>query len=171
LLIPQEKRRLRAPFFCRDAEPKPMTPFSFRHPDRRHKSLKPLRSPSLAKPFRFIAAVAIGAFVAAAAPAAMSVADFLGTVDGLKAKGPFALFSPDIGKLKREGKAAVVAFYGQAAPAGGPRNACPPPQDKFDMSNDEFMGMLKAVPVPQRPSTSVAQAVTTGLNRRYACGA
>lgn len=123
------------------------------------------------KSFRFAAVPLLAAFAVAPAVASMSVADFLGTVDGLKAKGPFALFSSDIGKLKEEGKSAVVAFYGQAAPVGRPRNACPPPKEKFDMGNKEFMGLLEAVPPAQRAHTSVAQAVTAGLNRRYPCNA
>jgi hypothetical protein len=125
----------------------------------------------LPKPFRLAVAALIASLAVAPALASMSVADFLGTVDGLKAKGPFALFSSDIGKLKQEGKSAVIAFYGQAAPAGRPRNACPPPKEKFDMGNKEFMGMLEAVPPAQRANTSVAQAVTFGLNRRYPCSA
>lgn len=125
----------------------------------------------MSKLFRLAVTAAAASLAVTPALASMSVADFLGTVDGLKAKGPFALFSSDIGKLKEEGKAAVIAFYGQAAPAGRPRNACPPPKEKFDMGNKEFMGMLEAVPPAQRANTSVAQAVTNGLNRRYPCNA
>ena len=125
----------------------------------------------MSKPFGGAAAILLACLVVTPACATMTVADFLGKVDGLKAKGPLALFSADIGKLKREGKEAVTVFYEQASPPGKPRNACPPPRDKFDMADGEFMGMLKAVPVPERTNVSVAQAVTAGLNRRYPCPA
>lgn len=103
--------------------------------------------------------------MAVAAPSplpTMSVADFLG-----KAYSPAALFN--MGKLKRVGEAAVVAFYAQAAPAGRPRNACPPPEDQIKIGNMEFLHFLEAVPEPQRASTSVAQAVTVALNKRHPC--
>ena len=115
-----------------------------------------------------IAALA-GLLLASSAPA-MSAAEFLGKVDALKAKGPFALFSSDIGVLKKEGEVAVRGWYAQAKPPGQKPNACPPKQ-KIDIGQSEFLGYLQAVPSHQRASTSVTQAVTVALNRKYACPA
>ena len=104
-----------------------------------------------------------------ASPAfAMSAGEFLGKVDVLKAKGPLALFSSDIGLLKREGEGAAKAWRVQVAPPGRPRNACPPPGD-LKLSDTEFLDLLRAVPPQQRATVSVTDAVTTGLNRRFPC--
>lgn len=104
-----------------------------------------------------------------AAQAEISVATFLAKADALRAKGPLALFSSDIGLLKREGEAAVDAWRAQVRLDDGRRNACPPPKEKI--SDDRFLGMLTAVPPPERARTSVATAVTRGLNRLYPCPA
>ena len=50
------------------------------------------------------------ATAANAATGDMSVATFLAKVDALKAKGPMALFSSDIGLLKNEAYAAGRAY-------------------------------------------------------------
>lgn len=99
---------------------------------------------------------------------AMSTAEFLDKVDALKAKGPFALFSPDRHLLEQVGEAATDAWQAQVAPPGAPRNACPPP-GPLNLSSGQFLGLLRAVPPGRRATTSVTEAVTTGLNRRFAC--
>lgn len=99
---------------------------------------------------------------------AMSVAEFLGKADALRAKGPMALFSSDIGVLKREGEAATKVWYAQVAPPGRPRNACPP-AGPLNIGSNDFLAMLGAVPPQQRASTSVTDAVTSGFNRRFPC--
>lgn len=111
---------------------------------------------------------AAATILAPAAASAMSTAEFLGKADALMAKGPLALFSSDVGVLKREGEAATKAWYAQVAPPGRPRNACPPP-GPLPIKNDDFLATLRAVPPQQRASTSVAEAVTAGFNRRFAC--
>lgn len=99
---------------------------------------------------------------------AMSAGDFLGKVDALKARGPLALFSADIGLLKREGEGAAKAWGAQVAPPGRPRNACPPPGG-LKLTDTEFLDLLRAVPPRQRAAVSVTDAVTAGLNRRFPC--
>ena len=112
---------------------------------------------------RLILAFALAAGLGGPADA-MSVAEFLGKADALYAKGFAALFSPDIGVLKAEGMAASKAWRAQAhAP-----NACPPP-GKLSLKQDDFMGMVRAVPPEHRTTTTVAQAITASLNRRYPC--
>ena len=67
---------------------------------------------------RVALALTIGLLAAPALAAGgdMSVATFLAKADALKAKGPMALFSPDIKVLQQEGQAAgmatIAAAYG-----------------------------------------------------------
>jgi hypothetical protein len=100
--------------------------------------------------------------------AAMPVADFLAKAEALKAKGPLALFSSDLKLLKTEATGGFKVWHAQIAPAGRPPNACPP-KGPQKMSSDDILAMLARVPAPQRASTSVADALTAGLNRRYPC--
>ncbi|WP_174274021.1 hypothetical protein [Sphingomonas bacterium] len=110
---------------------------------------------------------ACATFALAGAAQAMTVAEFLGRIDALKAKGPLALFSPEIGVLKAEGKSAAEVWHAQAHRP----NACPAKGDKIALSQDDFMAMMQAVPPQQREQLSVAQAVTRGMNKRYPCPA
>jgi len=96
----------------------------------------------------------------------MSVAEFLGRVDAIKAN-PFTYFS-NVGPLKAEGMAAGEAWKAQVAPPGRRPNACPPPNAK-KMGNNAFVTMLQSIPPSQRASTSVTQATIAGLNRLYPC--
>ena len=115
---------------------------------------------------RRILSVALAAGLAAAPASAMTVAEFIGKVDAIKAN-PFLYFS-NVGALKAEGTAAGEAWKAQIAPPGHKPNACPPPNAK-KMSNGEFLAMMQAVPPAQRTTTSVTQATIAGLNRLYPC--
>lgn len=98
------------------------------------------------------------------------MATFLQKAEGLKAKGAMALFSSDLGVLKREGQAAGKrwrASLTQEARAGRRPSSCPPVNAKMD-SND-FLAMLRAVPPAERGRTSVTQAFSRGMARRYPC--
>lgn len=104
----------------------------------------------------------------------MTVADFIGKVEGLQKKGPFALFSPDVQVLKNEidmqekrYRAAVAADRA----AGRTPRGCPPPVGQDRMSNKEFMKALRKVPGPERASTSMTAAFTQIMNQRYPCPA
>ena len=115
---------------------------------------------------RRVLGVVLAAGLFAAPVSAMTVAEFIGRVDAIKAN-PFTYFS-NVGPLKTEGMAAGEAWKAQIAPPGHKPNACPPPNAK-KMSNSEFLTMLQAVPPAQRTTTSVAQATIAALNQRYPC--
>jgi len=109
------------------------------------------------------------AAVLVAAPAtAMTVAEFIGRVDAIKAN-PFLYFS-HVKALKTEGKAAGAAWEAQIAPPGRKPNACPP-RDVKEMTSTEFMAMLNRVPPAQRTTMTVTEATIAGLNRLYPCRA
>lgn len=111
----------------------------------------------------------VGLAALTAAPAsAMTVADFLTRADVVQAKGMMALFSSDFRILKAEATDAIKAWHAQVAPPGRPRNACPP-ADLPNMTSDDVLTMLKAVPPGQRASISTADALVAGLNRRFPC--
>lgn len=112
----------------------------------------------------FASAILFGA----APVSAMSVADFLAKADALKAKGPMALFSSDLTLLKTEAADGFKAWHAQAAPPGRPPNACPP-AEKRQSTADEVLAMLREVPPEQRTTTSTADALIAGLNRRFPC--
>jgi hypothetical protein len=108
----------------------------------------------------------LAAGLTAAPASAMTVAEFIGRVDAIKAN-PFTYFS-NVRVLKAEGMAAGEAWKAQIAPPGRPPNACPPPTAQ-KMGSTEFLKMLETVPPAQRATTTVAQVTIAELNRRYPC--
>ena len=59
-----------------------------------------------------ITASTLSIFATSASAQNMPVSTFLAKADALKAKGPLALFSSDIGVLKKEVEAAAVSYRG-----------------------------------------------------------
>ncbi len=97
--------------------------------------------------------VALAAALGLAAPASatMTVETFLAKVAALKAKGPLALFSGDIGLLKRESNAAIANIAADKkarAAAGKPPLYCA--SDKTRMSSNEMIAGLQAIPPSER---------------------
>ena len=111
--------------------------------------------------------VFVAALVGIAAPAsAMSVADFMAKVNGLKAKGPMALFSSDIGLLKREGTAAgqsIRADQDAAEAAGRPAPTCIPKGSK--LGQGEVLAYFGKIPTAQAQRLTVKQGMI-GLSRQ-----
>lgn len=105
-----------------------------------------------------------------AAPGDMSVAVFLGKADALKAKGPMALFSSDIGVLKSEGQAAGEAYRArlQNERAAGKPSSCPPKGTK--VNSDKLLDHLRTYPAPTRPKVSMKQAMADYFIKTYPCG-
>lgn len=106
---------------------------------------------------------------ALAATGDLTVASFLAKVDALKAKGPMALFSSDIGLLRQEGEAAG-AFYkarlGQERAAGKP-SSCPP--KGVQVNSNQLLGFLRTYPENVRPRTSMKTAIADYMIRTYPC--
>lgn len=114
-----------------------------------------------------LAAAALG--LAAPASAAITVEGFLAKIAGLKAKGPLALFSGDIGLLKRESAAAVSGMAAQKkarAAAGQPPLYCAPA--KSTMTANDMIAGLQAIPAHER-RISLQDGFTRVVARKYPC--
>ena len=108
---------------------------------------------------------------ASAAPGDMSVATFLAKADGLRAKGAGALFSSDIGVLRREGTAAGMAYQARLRrerTAGQP-SSCPPRNAK--VSSDRVITHMRSYPDAQRGQVTVTQAIADMFIRTWPCPA
>lgn len=103
---------------------------------------------------------------------AQDVAHFLVRVDRLLARGPFALFSRDYYRLKREIEAdghALKQDYARARAAGRKTDFCPPTKGKPKVGKTEFLAALRAVPVAKRATTDTKDVLRGVLERKYPC--
>lgn len=117
-----------------------------------------------------VAAATALAMLAVPAGAAMTVDTFLTKVTALKSRGPLALFSSDIGVLKRESAAAVKSIDAEKAArakAGKPPLFCAP-ADQKKMGADEMITALQAIPPDQR-GISLRDGFVHVLTRKYPC--
>lgn len=114
-------------------------------------------------------ASATAANAANAATGDMSVATFLAKVDALKAKGPMALFSPDIGMLKNEAYAAGRAYRARLLQekAAGKPSSCPPASTK--VSQDMWLTHLQSYPLAQRAQISLHRAMADMFIKNFPC--
>ena len=115
-------------------------------------------------------AAAIGlATPAFAAGGDMSVATFLAKADALKAKGAMALFSEDMGLLKREGEAAGELYRARLATerAAGKPSSCPPKGTR--VNSDQLLSFLRTYPANVRASVSMKAAIADYMIRNYPC--
>ena len=80
---------------------------------------------------------------ALAAPGDMNVAEFLRRADALRALGPAALLSSDMGALRREGEAAGTQYRARLAQerTQGHPSSCPPPASR--VSSDQLLANLR----------------------------
>lgn len=102
----------------------------------------------------------------------MNAEAFLQRANKLKAKGPLAIFSRDeIKVLMDEGKASADAARRQrlaAAKAGGKPRYCPP-EGPQQMTSDEFMTRLAAIPRAERQRITMTEATTRILIAKFPC--
>jgi hypothetical protein len=116
-----------------------------------------------------IVAFVVSAPALAAAPG--TAQNFLDRANRLKAKGPFALFDGDYGRLKSEANAAGVSIRNDrvaAEHAGRPILYCSP-QPRAQLGDYEFLDGLAAIPPTQRETMSLKDAMTRVLQRKYPC--
>ena len=114
-------------------------------------------------------ALALMATPALAAPGDMSVATFLAKADSLRAKGPLALMSSDMGLLKTEGTAAGQAYRARLAEERivGRPSSCPPQGSRI--SSDQLLAHLRTYPVPVRPRTTMRAAMADYFIKAFPC--
>ena len=112
-------------------------------------------------------AVALVSMVPVAANA-MSVAEFLGKADALKAKGMMAMLSSDVGLLKAEVQSAAAAYRADIA-AGRLPKSCPPPKGAVKMGSDELIANFRTIPAAQQKVTTVREAFANYMAKRFPC--
>lgn len=102
---------------------------------------------------------------------AMSVAEFLGKVNALKAKGIFAMGSPDIKLLTDEMKGVAAAYRADidgARSAGRTPHSCPPPKGTAKLSSKDVLAEFEAIPAAQRGMSTKA-AFYALMKKRFPC--
>jgi len=104
---------------------------------------------------------------------AMTVEEFLVKAYALKAKGPFALFSSDLGPVKAEIKSVATSYRADLRAdkaAGRPPHSCPPPEgsDAAKIKPAAFLAELEKIPPNQR-SMSMKTAFYLIMKRRWPC--
>ncbi len=101
----------------------------------------------------------------------MPISTFLAKADALKKKGAMALFSSDMGLLKKEiensGKA-VRAEQAAAQKAGRKLPYCMPPKASF--SSNELLAHLNSIPPAQR-NMPVQAGFASLVRKKYPCPA
>ena len=120
---------------------------------------------------RMLAALALAAVAApaVAAPGDMSVATFLAKADALRARGPMALFSSDIGLLKAEATAGGQEYRTRLVGERqrGTPSSCPPPRSA--MNQNVLLTHLRSYPAAQRPRVTMRAAMADWFVRTYPC--
>jgi hypothetical protein len=119
-----------------------------------------------------VLAVALAAApLTGAAAQAMPVAEFLSRADALQKKGPLALLSGDVKRLKNEVTASgrQLRQEQKAAQAAGRKPAtCIP--DKASVNSNELLTHFRAIPSAQR-GVSVKAAFASLMRKKYPCPA
>ena len=114
-------------------------------------------------------ALSLAAPAVAAAPG--TAQNFLDRANRLKAKGPFALFDSDYGRLKAEATAVGRSIGDDriaAERAHRPILYCSP-QARAQLGSFEFIDGLAAIPAGQRANMSLKDAMIRVLQRKYPC--
>lgn len=113
-------------------------------------------------------ALALGA---AGAAEAMPLPLFLAKAEALQKKGMMAMFSSDLGLLKKEVIGATEALRRErlAAKAAGRPQAYCPTQEGGKMSSDELLAGLRQIPPAQRARMDVKDGMRAFFARKYPC--
>ena len=97
--------------------------------------------------------------------------NFLDRANRLKAKGPFALFDSDYGRLKAEATAVGRSIGNDriaAERAGRPILYCSP-NARAQLGSFEFIDGLEAIPAAERARMSLKDAMIRVLQKKYPC--
>ena len=103
---------------------------------------------------------------------AMPLPQFLAKATALEKKGAFALFSSDMGLLKKEiqNSAVVLRQERLAAEKAGRKGAfCPPGGKGVSIGPKELLAHFRAIPAAQREKMQVKDAMRSYMARRFPC--
>jgi hypothetical protein len=124
---------------------------------------------------RLGSALAAAVILAVAVPAISappgSAQNFLDRANRLKAKGPFALFDGDYGRLKAEATAVGQSIGNDrraAERAHRPILYCSP-DARAQLGSFEFINGLEAIPPAERARMSLKDAMLRVLQKKYPC--
>jgi hypothetical protein len=116
-----------------------------------------------------VAAISICTPTLAAAPGGAQ--NFLERANRLKAKGPFALFDSDYGRLKAEATAVGKAIGDDriaAERSGRPILYCSP-KPRAQLGSFEFIDGLQAIPPAERARMTLKDGMLRVLQKKYPC--
>lgn len=119
-----------------------------------------------------MAMLAVAASMASGAAAAhMPAADFLRRADVLRARGPIALFSPDLKRLQKAAEDAGDELHNEhtADITAGRRTDYCSPVSKY-LGPRELVEGLHAIPANQLRQMDIKQAMRAIFQRNYPCG-
>ena len=110
--------------------------------------------------------------VSAANAQNMPLNQFLAKATALEKKGPLALMSSDLGRLKKEMQTAgkALAVERRAAIKAGQKPAFCPPEKQAGFSPGEILGHFRALPAAQRARMTTKDGFRSLLAKRYPCG-
>ena len=118
-----------------------------------------------------LAALVLCAVAPALAAPPGTAQNFLDRANRLKAKGPFALFDSDYGRLKAEAMAVGKSIGDDriaAEKAGRPILYCSPTA-RAKLGNFEFIDGLAAIPPGERARMSLKDGMLRVLQKKYPC--
>jgi hypothetical protein len=118
-----------------------------------------------------LAAALLFASIPLADAQAMTVAEFLQRSEALKDKGALALFSSDLGLLKKEVTTAAEQLRAErlAAQRAGRKPAYCPKTKAAQMDSDQLLAVMRAVPAGERPRLQVKDALQRHFARTHPC--
>ena len=103
----------------------------------------------------------------------MPVPTFLAKADALEKKGPLALFSSDIGLLKKEVMQSAKELRAErlAGRATGRKPAYCPPERAASLGSSEVLAHFRSIPTAQAARMRVKDAMRSMLVKKYPCPA
>lgn len=119
------------------------------------------------------------AFLLAVAPMSaanaqnMPLNQFLAKATALEKKGPLALFSSDMGRLKKEMQNSGKELRAErlAAKAAGKKQAFCPPEKGAALNSSELLGHFRSIPQAQRDRMRTRDGFWSFMTRKYPCPA
>lgn len=122
--------------------------------------------------------ITLGILLAVAPVTAVNAQDmplnqFLAKATALEKKGPMALLSSDLGRLKKEIENSAKQLRSErlaAKAAGRPQPFCPP-EKGGSMNSNEILSHFRSIPPAQRERMRTRDAMRSLMVRKYPCPA
>ena len=115
-------------------------------------------------------AIFVGSISQPAAAQSMRADVFLQKAEALKSKGPLALLSGDMGKLKGEIQGSALQLRAErvaAVKAGQKPSYCPP--EKSGLGVEEIISHFQSIPAAERPRMTTKEAFKRLMVKKYPC--